>query len=118
MWEKQREPEGGRGRGEALSPWVKSSTTTKEEGMSKEQKQTEQKEAGKQIEQGREESHKVIKPKSFWGRGTLQMEKVIYALSSTRRRVRGEAKATGVARSRGRAAETTQTRGGEAEARL
>ena len=31
----------------ALSPWVKSPTTTKEEGMSKEQKQTEQKEAGK-----------------------------------------------------------------------
>ena len=51
VWEKQREPEGGRWRGGwwwgALSPWVKSPTTTKEEGMSKEQKQTEQKEAGK-----------------------------------------------------------------------
>lgn len=39
---------GGRGGGEgALSPWVKSPTITKEEGMSKEQKQTEHKEAGK-----------------------------------------------------------------------
>lgn len=46
------------------------------------------------------------------------MEKVICALSSTRRGVRGKAKATGVARSGGRAAEATQTRGGEAEARL
>lgn len=46
------------------------------------------------------------------------MEKVIYALSSTRRRVRSKAKATGVAGSRGHAAEATQTRGGEAEARL
>lgn len=48
MWEKQREPEGGRGWGEALSPWVKSPTTTKEEGMSKEQKQTGT-EGGRQI---------------------------------------------------------------------
>ena len=46
------------------------------------------------------------------------MEKVIYALSSTRRRVRGKAKATGVARSGAHAAEATQTHGGEAEARL
>ena len=38
------------------------------------------------------------------------MEKVIYALSSTRRRVRGKAKATGVARSGAHAAEATPSR--------
>lgn len=66
-------------------------------------------EGGGQIEQGREENLIVIKPKCFWGKGTLQMwqEKVIYALNSTRRRVRSEVKVTGVAGDGGHTAEAT-----------
>ena len=121
VWEKQREPEGGRwqgwGGGCSLSL---GEISHDHKGRRNEQRtKADRTQGGRQInragEGGEPHSHQT---QELLGQRDLQIEKVIYALSSTRRRVRGEANAMGVARSGARAAEATQTRGGEAEARL